>query len=446
MTSKKKTLIASIISFVLVISIVSGSGIMIINAINKKDAEKGDALNAVTKIEGKTVNFLLLGTDESRRRTDTMMIFSLNTEENTLTLTSMPRDTKIQIKNRPQKLNASIPYGSLSLLIQNIKAMTGIPIHHYALVDFEGFRNIIDILGGVEFDVPMRMKYDDPAQDLHIDLQKGVQILDGDKAEQLVRFRHGYAMGDHKRIEVQREFMIALMQQKLKPEYLTKAVGIFKEISEFTETNITVADIMGYLSTIKNLKTEDIRNVKFPGEAKYIGNISYFVADIDAVKEEFCELFGGNPEDVDEDVYGYSSRDYKSESETKNDSSSSNKNTSSTSNKNNTDKNSSSSSSDKNSNNTDKNTSTDKNNDSVNDTPNNDSDKNNTDNKDPDNNSGNNTDNKDPDNNSGNNTDNKDPDNNSDNDTDNTGNNQGNTDDSEDNNSTDNPNHNTTLE
>ncbi len=392
MTSKKKTLIASIISFILVISIVSGSGIMIINAINKKDAEKGDALNAVTKIEGKTINFLLLGTDESRRRTDTMMIFSLNTEENTLTLTSMPRDTKIQIKNRAQKLNASIPYGSLSLLIQNIKAMTGIPIHHYALVDFEGFRNIIDILGGVEFDVPMRMKYDDPAQDLHIDLQKGVQVLDGDKAEQLVRFRHGYAMGDHKRIEVQREFMIALMQQKLKPEYLTKAVDIFKEISEFTETNITVADIMGYLSTIKNLKTEDIRNVKFPGEAKYIGNISYFVADIDAVKEEFCEYFGGSAEDVDEDVYGYSSRDYKSESETKNDSSSSNKNSSSTSNKNKTDKNSSSSNSDKNSNSDDKNSSsgdknTNKNDDSVDSTPNKDSDKNDTDSKKPDNNS-----------------------------------------------------------
>ena len=72
MTSKKKTIIASIVSFILVISIVSGCGIAIINAINNKNAQSGDVLGSMTKVEGKTVNILLLGTDESRRRTDTM--------------------------------------------------------------------------------------------------------------------------------------------------------------------------------------------------------------------------------------------------------------------------------------------------------------------------------------------------------------------------------------
>ncbi|MBR4950017.1 MAG: LCP family protein [Clostridia bacterium] len=310
MTSKKKTIIASIVSFILVISIVSGCGIAIINAINNKNAQSGDVLGSMTKVEGKTVNILLLGTDESRRRTDTMMLFSLDTEENKLTITSIPRDTKIKIKNRAQKLNASIPFGSLGLLIQNIKDMTGIPIHHYALVDFTGFRNIIDILGGVEFDVPMRMKYSDPTQDLYIDLEKGVQILDGKKAEQVVRYRYGYAMGDYKRIEVQRDFMIALMEQKFKPEYLSKAVDIFKEISKYAETNITVGDMMNYLSSIKKLNMEEINNVKMPGQSRYINRTSYFIADIEGVKEEFCTLFGGDPENVKEEVYGYTDIDY----------------------------------------------------------------------------------------------------------------------------------------
>lgn len=290
----KKTILTSILSFVLSFAIVAGSGIAVVNNVVKSNSEGSE--NHIEKPQKGRVNILLLGTDASSARTDTMMLLSINKDDKKIYITSIPRDSRIQLKGRPDKLNASIPRGNLDVLLENIKKLTGAPINYYAMVDFMGFRNIIDILGGVEFDVPMNMTYNDPTQNLHIDLKKGVQTLDGKQAEMVVRYRKGYAMGDYRRIQVQQAFMKELIKQKLKPEYITKAGELFSEISKNCQTNAALKDVLANISAAKLFTAEDaIEVIPYPGNSKYIGSISYFIPNVTKAKTEIAPYFGGDP-------------------------------------------------------------------------------------------------------------------------------------------------------
>ena len=165
------------------------------------------------------INVLVVGVDKDGTRSDVNMLFSLDPKEKTVNLMSIPRDTRVEFKKGSHgKINACIgKQNGEELLIETVKDLTGMPIHNFCKVNFEGLRNIIDILGGVEFDVPMDMDYDDPAQDLHIHLKKGKQTLNGADAEGLLRFRKGYATGDLGRIDMQQAFLKELINQKLSP-------------------------------------------------------------------------------------------------------------------------------------------------------------------------------------------------------------------------------------
>lgn len=179
-----------------------------------------------------TFTGLLIGTDASENLTDVLMVGRIDTIKNEIDIVSIPRDLVIdftddlfiEIKaNNPDnhihycKLNevynlAGQNEQSMADLVEIISIITGLKIDQVARIDVNGFSDLVDVVGGVEFNVPERMYYSDPAQDLYIDLQPGMQTLDGDKAEQLVRYRH-YTMGDLQRIEIQHQFMIALFDK-----------------------------------------------------------------------------------------------------------------------------------------------------------------------------------------------------------------------------------------
>ncbi|MBZ4645848.1 MAG: polyisoprenyl-teichoic acid--peptidoglycan teichoic acid transferase [Petroclostridium sp.] len=239
---------------------------------------------------GKKINVLIMGTDGSEARSDVMIVASLDSKNKKLNMLSIPRDTRVKINNKYQKINAALTLGKEELAIRKVKEITGMPIHYYVTVNFKGFRNIIDILGGVDIDVPVNMNYDDPVQDLHIHLKKGMQHLDGKKAEQFVRYRQ-YPEGDIGRIKAQQAFIKALLEQKLRLEYLSKANDIFKAIKENVKTNITAADVAKNLSMIKALNSNNIQMYQLPGEPKMINGASYFVADdqktISLIEESF---------------------------------------------------------------------------------------------------------------------------------------------------------------
>ncbi|MBC7765364.1 MAG: LCP family protein [Hyphomonadaceae bacterium] len=224
-------------------------------------------------------NILVMGTDESDLRTDVMFIASFNTEQNTLKILSIPRDTRVQINGRNAKVNEAHAIGKQDLAIKTVKAITGMPIHYYISMNFKGFVNIVDTLGGVDFDVPMNMHYEDPEQNLFIHLNKGMQHLNGKKSEMFVRFRYGYAEGDIGRVKAQQAFLKALVDQKCKPEYLLRAAPLFDSFSKNARTNIKMTDIMQFIPMFKLFGTDSMQAYSLPGESKTMDNLSYFVYD-----------------------------------------------------------------------------------------------------------------------------------------------------------------------
>jgi len=246
--------------------------------------------------ERKIVNLLILGLDEDETRTDVILLLNCNMNEGKLNILSIPRDTRVYVKGKAEKINALYALGGVPLLSATIGKITGLPVDYYITLNFKGFRKIIDTLGGVVFDVPINMHYDDPVQNLHIHLNKGVQLLDGKKAEGLVRFRKGndgtsgYEDGDIGRIKIQQEFLKALIQQKLKLRYISKADEIFSILKEHMKTNIEISDVRNHIKYIKNFDSEQIKSFTLPGESVYQNKLWYFVYD----KEKTQQLISDN--------------------------------------------------------------------------------------------------------------------------------------------------------
>lgn len=249
------------------------------------------------RISEEKCNILIMGTDKEGLRTDVMMIAQIDPEKGTATVMSIPRDTRVKYRGGYHKINEvhavgmrKGEYGSEASILA-IKELTGIPIHHFVKVNFKAFRDSIDELGGVDFDVPQRMKYKDPFQDLNIDLQPGMQHLDGDKSEQLVRFRR-YKNGDLDRIKVQQDFIHALAEQKLQMKYIGKIDDIYEIVTDDMETSMSPANVVACGKQVMSIGTGSITTVTMPGTAEYINGISYVLVDKNELQEMVQTYFG----------------------------------------------------------------------------------------------------------------------------------------------------------
>ena len=247
---------------------------------------------------GGRINVMIMATDKGGLLTDTMMLASCDSDRKQINIMSFPRDTRVQYGRGYQKLNAVYALGKEGErhegTIEYIKELTGLPVHYYVVVNPDGFRRIIDTLEGVWLDVPIRMYYTDPDQGLYIDLQPGYQLLDGKKAEQFCRFRSGYANADLGRIEAQQNFVRALLEQKLKPEYLMKSGEIFQHISDCVDTNFTVSDIPIFLKIFDSLKGDGIRTFEMPMNTQTINGASYVICDVAKTRELIQTEFIGD--------------------------------------------------------------------------------------------------------------------------------------------------------
>ena len=256
-------------------------------------------------------NILIMGLDYEGGHTDTLMLVSLDNINKKIAVLSIPRDTRVIHEGQYDKLNHLYGYkGKEENTIKAVTQVTGVPIHYYVVVDFKGFRNIIDVLGGVEFDVPNikntgGMYYDDPAQDLHIALKAGKYVLNGKQAEGLVRFRKGYPDADIGRIKMQQEFIKALFEQKLQAKYLTKALSIYKEIAENVVTNYSIADATSHIGTFSAMGTDGaLQTFSLPGYGadaytRY-GNLSCFIPETEEIKQIVDDYFKGTAVKIEE--------------------------------------------------------------------------------------------------------------------------------------------------
>lgn len=155
----------------------------------------------------------------------------------------------------------------------------------YMLISLDGFVDIVDIMGGVEFDVPQDMFYEDPSQDLYIDLKEGLQTLNGTDAMGLVRFRKGYANQDLGRVEVQREFISACMDQWLKVSNVAKLPKVLSAIGDCTTTDLSKGNMLWIALTAWRCGIGNIETATLPGYADNVYGASYYILDRDGVAE-----------------------------------------------------------------------------------------------------------------------------------------------------------------
>lgn len=243
------------------------------------------------------VNLLVLGLDNEKVRTDVILLFNYEPGQSRLNILSIARDTRVLDRGRFSKINALYSAGGEQLIAKETSRMTGLPVHYYLTMDFEGFRKIVDTLGGVEFYVPFRMRYDDPDQDLHINLYKGQQLLNGDAAEQLVRYRkgnkagQGYIDGDIGRIRMQQDFVKSIINQKLNFKYLNRVDDIFGLLGKYMNTNIGLPDIAEYMGSLGKMDSSEVKTFTLPGDSASKGGAWYFIYNDAETKEMIRDYF-----------------------------------------------------------------------------------------------------------------------------------------------------------
>jgi LCP family protein required for cell wall assembly len=213
--------------------------------------------------------FLLLGLDQLQANTDTIMLGRFDSVNHKLNIISIPRDTCANVKYSVKKINAVYALGGgIDALMAAMADMTGFAIDNYVMVDIEAFTVIVDTLGGVYFNIPHYMDYDDPRQNLHIHFNSGYQQLSGADAVKVVRWRQnndGTNYGDIERIKTQQSFLMTVAKQCLSLQNLATKVDDYARIfKEYVKTNLTTGNMAWYGKELLKLKPEDITFDKIP--------------------------------------------------------------------------------------------------------------------------------------------------------------------------------------
>lgn len=248
-----------------------------------------------------TLTTLVLG--KSLNLTDTIILFSYNPRTQEASMLSIPRDTFIG--NDPDeatafdKINSVYQFG-VDKILKEVSELTGFDVENYVVVDTAGFRELVDTIGGVTFNVPMDMKYDSYSQGLHIDLKAGEQVLDGDKAEQLVRFRHNndgttypasYGLEDEGRMKTQQAFLTELAKQTLTVGNIPKIMDILDIANKYVKTNMDFNMLKDYVPYLVELNMNDIKKDTLPGEPALTNGVWVYLADEEDAPKVINELF-----------------------------------------------------------------------------------------------------------------------------------------------------------
>lgn len=323
---KKKSKIGKIIKFILLLLLIAlitygcYFAFQYYNHKSKMEGKDYDPLSAtalgIDPEKLKTIgrlNVLILGESgigDGYKLTDSIMIASYNPQTQQASLLSIPRDTYVGKKDKntassnylaSYKMNAVYRNGTnLEETIECVNNLTGLNLENYILIDTDAIIEIVDAIGGVWFDVPIDMDYEDLNQDLYIHLKAGYQLIDGEKAEQLLRFRHNqdgtsypveYGDNDIGRMRTQREFIQATAKQLLKIENVTKVLNLLDIVSNNVKTNLDMQSLKYYIPYIFKFNTANIVSDTLPGESEKCNEIWIYTANKTKTKQVIQDLF-----------------------------------------------------------------------------------------------------------------------------------------------------------
>lgn len=269
---------------------------------SEETGESGKTSKAMDQLikEGKRINVLLLGADGGR--SDTMMLLSFDMKNKSAKVLSIPRDTYYYTKGYEKldqrKINSAYgrkgDKGGAKGVKAAIEDLTKIEIPYYVEVDYEAVKAIVDILGGVDFEVPFDMDYDDnySKPPLHIHLKKGLQTLDGDKAMQFLRWRKNNGSegtGDIDRIKRQQAFITAAA----KKAFGLKLPMVIKTAYDHMETNLNTGEMLYIGTQLLGTDLGQMEKTTLPGEVGSKQGVSYVMPDeagIAAIKDSFTNI------------------------------------------------------------------------------------------------------------------------------------------------------------
>lgn len=246
----------------------------------------------------KRINVLLLGIDDGdmddpdvAKRTDAIILASFDPVAKEVALVAIPRDTRVKIPGHIgyDKANHAYAYGGSILAKKMVATNLGVPVNYYILVDWQGFIEIIDLLGGIDIHVESSMKYEDPYANLKIDLEKGYQHLNGHQAGEYVRFRAD-ELGDIGRVQRQQKFLKAVVEQVFALETVTKIPSILSTILDRVETDLNIMDVGKVMNSFQTFSANAVKFEMLPGDFATVNNVSYWQIDQRAMNQMLEKL------------------------------------------------------------------------------------------------------------------------------------------------------------
>ena len=242
-------------------------------------------------------NIIVLGVDERAEeydvgRSDTLFVVMFDTNKKAASLLSIPRDTRVRIKNHGwDKINHAYAYGGRELTQKTTEELLGIKINNYVMVDFKGFVGLVDAIGGVDINVEKDMYYYDSWDGFKIDIKKGMQHLDGKAAIQYVRYRD--EEGDIGRIRRQQHFLMAVYDRITSANMLLHIPGLAKQLTNMVKTDLPLTDMVDLGRALHSMvKSKGLAMATVPGTPEYIDGISYWLPDITDLREQMVKMQG----------------------------------------------------------------------------------------------------------------------------------------------------------
>ncbi len=223
-------------------------------------------------------NILILGEDRNYSRNgdvlsapgrpDTILLLMVPKSSRGAALLSIPRDTLVRFPNGGvRRINSSVPEGGVDLARELVSDLVGLPVHRHVVVDFGGFVELVDALGGVEVAVDKRMKYEDKAGGYSIDLEPGVYHMDGEMALSFVRYRQD-GLGDISRTARQQEFVKAFIREAGSFRAIPSYPNMLRVAQKCADTDMTVKEVAAVAWRLRRLDSDTINSATLPGYFK----------------------------------------------------------------------------------------------------------------------------------------------------------------------------------
>lgn len=239
-------------------------------------------------------NILIVGVDSNGKnadpfkgtRSDTMILVNLDPAGHSINAISIPRDSKVYLANDfgVQKINAAHALGGIDLTIKTVEDTLGIKVNKYVVVNNDGVKKLVDALGGVPVYIEKDMYYNDYSGGLHINLSKGLHVLNGEQVEGYLRFRKD-GLGDIGRTSRQQWFVKAVLEKLQSPSVIPKIPEVLNIASTYVKTNLSLYEMSHIAAALRNINMSDVEFATLPGAPSKKGYISYWILDPEKTQE-----------------------------------------------------------------------------------------------------------------------------------------------------------------